>query len=141
MHKKGGSCSQQSRLFVFCGLAGGSAFADGHLDHRIALRDRIDHILTGRDFAEHGVAVWLEADLDLLWDRVRHKDTRPLLRTANPKATLEALNAERAPIYALAELKAVARPEYSIEDMTDEVVSVLLGRPDILAVQEAGASS
>lgn len=91
--------------------------------------------------AEHGVAVWLEADLDLLWDRVRHKDTRPLLRTSDPKATLEALNAERAPIYALAELKAVARPEYSIEDMTDEVVSVLLGRPDILTVQEAGASS
>ncbi|MEX0310219.1 MAG: shikimate kinase, partial [Tateyamaria sp.] len=32
-----------------------------------------------------GVSVWLNADLDLLWQRVRHKDTRPLLRTADPR--------------------------------------------------------
>ena len=32
-----------------------------------------------------GVSVWLRADLDLLWQRVRHKATRPLLRTANPR--------------------------------------------------------
>jgi shikimate kinase len=31
-----------------------------------------------------GVSVWLKVDLDLLWTRVRHKDTRPLLRTADP---------------------------------------------------------
>lgn len=31
--------------------------------------------------SEHGVAVLLDADVDLLWERVRHKDTRPLLRT------------------------------------------------------------
>ena len=28
-----------------------------------------------------GVSVWLRADLDLLWQRVRHKTTRPLLRS------------------------------------------------------------
>ena len=37
--------------------------------------------------AEKGAAVWLRADLDLLWMRVRHKNTRPLLRTANPYKT------------------------------------------------------
>ena len=37
-----------------------------------------------------GVSVWLRADLDLLWQRVRHKTTRPLLRTANPRETLRA---------------------------------------------------
>ena len=35
-----------------------------------------------------GVSVWLRVDLDLLWQRVRHKNTRPLLRTANPRETL-----------------------------------------------------
>ena len=35
-----------------------------------------------------GVSVWLDAPLGLLWERVRGKDTRPLLRTENPKATL-----------------------------------------------------
>ncbi len=39
--------------------------------------------------ADKGVAVWLDADLDLLWSRVRHKDTRPLLRTASSPSHLE----------------------------------------------------
>ena len=38
--------------------------------------------------SDKGVAIWLDADLSLLWERVRHKDTRPLLRTADPLATL-----------------------------------------------------
>ena len=44
-----------------------------------------------RLIAETGVAVWLRAELDLLWDRVRHKDTRPLLRTGDPYGTLAGL--------------------------------------------------
>ncbi len=82
--------------------------------------------------SEHGVAVWLDADLDLLWERVRHKDTRPLLRTANPRATLAEIFAQRGPIYALAELRAKADPEFTIDDMTDHVLAVLSERPDIL---------
>lgn len=82
--------------------------------------------------AEHGVAVLLDADVDLLWERVRHKDTRPLLKTPDPRATLARLLAERGPIYALAELHAKADPAFSIEDMTEQVLDVLLTRPDIL---------
>ncbi len=40
---------------------------------------------------DQGVSVWLRADLDLLWNRVRHKTTRPLLRSENPRETLRAL--------------------------------------------------
>lgn len=43
--------------------------------------------------AARGVAVWLQADLDTLWERVRHKETRPLLRTADPRGTLARLAA------------------------------------------------
>lgn len=82
--------------------------------------------------AEHGVAVWLKADLELLWSRVAHKDTRPLLRTADPKATLAALCDAREPEYAKAEVVVEARPEFSIEDMTDRVIETLLTHPDIL---------
>ena len=74
----------------------------------------------------------LDADIDLLWERVRHKDTRPLLRTADPRATLEEIFAARAPIYAKAELRATADPAFSIEEMRDEVLAVLATRPDIL---------
>lgn len=82
--------------------------------------------------SEKGVAVWLDADLDLLWQRVKHKDTRPLLRTANPRQTLSDIFDARVPIYAKAELSVQADPNYSIEDMADRVLEALLTRPDVL---------
>lgn len=82
--------------------------------------------------SEHGVAVLLDADVDLLWERVRHKDTRPLLRTPDPRATLQEIFEKRAPIYALADLKAKADPAFSIEEMTDHVLATLAARADIL---------
>ncbi len=87
--------------------------------------------------AERGLSVWLEADLELLWERVRHKDTRPLLRTPDPKATLARIMAERVPHYAQAGLAVAADPKYSIEDMTDAVIAALSARPDVLEVQNA----
>ena len=39
----------------------------------------------------HGVSVWLNADVETLWKRVKHKSTRPLIRTDNPKKTLKYL--------------------------------------------------
>lgn len=82
--------------------------------------------------SDQGVAVWLDADLDLLWERVRHKDTRPLLRTPDPRATLASIFEDRAPIYAKADLRVSADPAYSIDQMTDEVVGVLATRADVL---------
>jgi shikimate kinase len=78
------------------------------------------------------VAVWLKADLELLWQRVRHKTTRPLLRTADPKATLATLLDGRAPVYAEAQLIVEAAPEYSVEEMAAKVRAALASRPDIL---------
>lgn len=83
--------------------------------------------------SEHGVALWLKAGLDILWARVRRKDTRPLLRTADPYATLAALASAREPVYALAELSVEARPESSVESTAEAVRSVLATRPDILS--------
>ena len=82
--------------------------------------------------SEKGVAVWLKADLDLLWARVRHKNTRPLLRTANPRETLKQLCAMREPLYAKADLAVQGSAEYSIEDMRDAVIKTLKSRPDVL---------
>lgn len=82
--------------------------------------------------SDKGVAVWLNADIDLLWSRVRHKDTRPLLRTENPRATLEALFNARVPDYAKADLKVDSDPHVSIEEMAGRVVEALRSRPDVL---------
>ncbi|SDX41517.1 shikimate kinase [Roseicitreum antarcticum] len=79
-----------------------------------------------------GISVWLRADLELLWTRVRQKTSRPLLRTANPRQTLGELLAERDPIYALADLTVDARAEYSIAEMAGQVCAALLSRPDVV---------
>ncbi|MDQ2092736.1 shikimate kinase [Rhodalgimonas zhirmunskyi] len=82
--------------------------------------------------SERGISVCLEADVALLWQRVRHKTTRPLLRTDNPRATLGEIHKARAPIYALADLSVTAEPAYSIEEMAEKVLQALKSRPDVL---------
>ena len=81
---------------------------------------------------EKGVSLWLKASLDTLWERVRHKDTRPLLRTANPRQTLADLLAVREPIYRLANLTVETQANDSIDDTTDKAIEALLGRVDVL---------
>ena len=82
--------------------------------------------------SEKGVSVWLNADLPLLWNRVKHKDTRPLLRTANPRETLREIYEARVPVYSKSDLSVVAKPDYSIETMAGQVLKALATRPDVL---------
>jgi shikimate kinase len=79
-----------------------------------------------------GVSVWLRADLDLLWQRVRHKTTRPLLRTPNPRETLRTLYEARLPFYAEADLAVDSAADLSVDDMALRVREALRTRPDVL---------
>ncbi len=86
-----------------------------------------------------GVSVWLDAALDLLWSRVRHKDTRPLLRGANPYGKLADLYKARVPVYALADLTVTSEPGLSLEGMARRVDAVLQeSRADVLSRPDAG---
>jgi len=81
---------------------------------------------------ERGVSVWLDASVDLLWSRVRHRTTRPLLRTENPRATLEGLAEARAPVYATADLAVTSEAGLSVEEMARRVLRALATRPGVL---------
>ncbi|GFE63702.1 shikimate kinase [Litoreibacter roseus] len=74
---------------------------------------------------DRGTAVWLKADLALLWSRVRHKTTRPLLQTDDPYGTLKEIFEARQDIYALADLVVEAQASYSIQQMADAVLNCL----------------
>ena len=50
------------------------------------------------------ITVWLDAEVDVLTERTSRRDTRPLLRNADPKGTLERLANERRPSYAEAHI-------------------------------------
>lgn len=82
--------------------------------------------------SQKGVSVWLDADLSLLWSRVKHKNTRPLLRTDDPFETLKTLYEARVPSYRQADLSVRSLPAYSIDDMAGHVIDALLERADVL---------
>ncbi len=82
-----------------------------------------------RLIANKGVALWLRADLSILWERVRHKNTRPLLRVANPHAKLTELYKERTPFYAKAEMFVESEPDITLDAMAEKTVNVLLENP------------
>ena len=46
-----------------------------------------------------GVVVWLDADPDIIFERVSRNNKRPLLATENPRLTFDTLRAQRLPIY------------------------------------------
>ncbi|MCA8883722.1 MAG: shikimate kinase [Rhodobacteraceae bacterium] len=86
--------------------------------------------------AASGVALWLKAELNLLWARVRYRTHRPLLRTENPFETLRQIYNERTPIYALAPIHVTAFSNYSIDDTARSVIATLAEHPDILKVKK-----
>ena len=75
-----------------------------------------------------GLSVWLRADLDVLWERVRKRGHRPLLKTENPRQTLSDLLDARYPIYGEADLVVRSR-DVPKETIAGEVLD---------AVTEAG---
>ena len=79
---------------------------------------------TRRQIKLGGVSVWLKADLDVLWDRVNKRDHRPLLKTENPKQTLENLMIQRYPIYAEADLTILSE-DVRKEIMVNQVLKAL----------------
>lgn len=78
------------------------------------------------------VTVWLKAEIDILFERVSRRNNRPLLKTANPRATLQKLIDDRYPIYAEADVTVVSRdvPQDAVAGDVVEAVLSYLKRQD-----------
>lgn len=50
------------------------------------------------------VSIWLNTEFNVLMERVRRRNNRPLLKTDDPEATMRKLLAERTPVYAQADI-------------------------------------
>ena len=75
----------------------------------------------------HCIAVWLDAEVEILAERVSRRDHRPLLKGKDPRVQLRKLAEARAPIYAEAHLtiRSGALPH---EKMVDHIVAALAAR-------------
>jgi shikimate kinase len=82
------------------------------------------------------VTVWLRADLDVLFDRVRRRGHRPLLREGDPKEILGRLMTQRYPVYAEADIivDSTAQPA---DRTTEQVIEALQAH---LRAQPTGTS-
>lgn len=79
---------------------------------------------TRRAIAKAGISVWLRAELDVLMERVSRKGNRPLLKTNDPRATMQNLMNARYPVYAMADVTIQSRDEKK-EVMAAEVIEAL----------------
>lgn len=77
---------------------------------------------TRAQIAEHGISIWLRADLDVLMRRVARRSNRPLLKQGDPRRVMERLIAERYPVYAGADIT-VDSLEGPHEAVVDDVVA------------------
>lgn len=92
---------------------GGGAFVNA--ETRALIKDR-------------AISIWLKAEIDILFERVSRRANRPLLQTANPRATLQKLIDDRYPIYAEADITVTSRevPQDAVAgDVVDAVLAYL----------------
>lgn len=75
-----------------------------------------------------GISVWLRAELSVLMRRVVRRTDRPMLKTADPEATMRELMDIRYPVYAEADLTVESR-EVSHEVVVNDIVAALAGGP------------
>lgn len=59
---------------------------------------------------DKAIGIWIDADIDVLADRVARRNTRPLLEGKDPRAVLGKLAAVRNPVYALAPVHVRSQP-------------------------------
>jgi shikimate kinase / 3-dehydroquinate synthase len=83
---------------------------------------------TRSDIASSGISVWLKADSDVLWRRVRKRSHRPLLQNDEPEQSLRTLMEQRYPFYALADVTVDSKDgphDLAVEDVMTGLESLL----------------
>ncbi|MEM7242207.1 MAG: shikimate kinase [Pseudomonadota bacterium] len=75
---------------------------------------------------DQATSIWLDADIETIWARVKGKSHRPLLLTKKPKKVLKTMMSERAVFYQQAEVHVKVGAENSIEVTTATVLKQLL---------------
>ncbi|WP_334128180.1 shikimate kinase [Sneathiella sp.] len=114
---------------------GEAAFREGERKVIARLLDEPRHVLatgggafmapdTRRVIAEKGRSIWLRADLDVIYKRCMKRNNRPLLKTGDPKKTLQRLMDERYPVYAEADIT-IDSGDGPHEIVVDKIIAAL----------------
>ena len=85
---------------------------------------------TRESIRDHGISIWLKADLDLLLKRVSKRNDRPLLQQEDPARVLQRLMDTRYPVYATADVTVESR-DVQHGQMVNEVIKALANWPGL----------
>ncbi len=79
---------------------------------------------TRAKISENGISIWLNAEFEVLMRRVRRRVDRPLLKGADPEASMRKLMSTRYPVYSDAIITVQSR-EVSHDEVLEDVLSGL----------------
>ena len=73
-------------------------------------------------YLHHGLVIWLDVPVEVLYGRLKHDSSRPLLAAPDPFAQLQTLLDQRQSLYAQADLRVTVSPEDSAEQVAQRVL-------------------
>jgi len=76
-------------------------------------------------YLHHGIVVWLDVPAEVLYERIKHDTSRPLLQTPNPIQTLNVILNQRRSLYAQADLSVPVSAKDTPTDVADYVLETL----------------
>ncbi|BAY12442.1 shikimate kinase [Calothrix sp. NIES-2098] len=76
-------------------------------------------------YLHHGLIVWLDAPVDLLYSRLQEDTTRPLLQDVDPQGKLRSLLEQRQPLYSQADLQISISARETPEAIATRVIEAI----------------
>jgi shikimate kinase len=76
-------------------------------------------------YLHHGLIVWLDAPIELLYTRLNTDETRPLLQAGDLRTQLETLLQQRQPLYSQADLRVNLNLEETPEQLATRILEAI----------------
>ncbi|MCW5313367.1 shikimate kinase [Nostoc sp. KVJ3] len=83
-------------------------------------------------YLHHGLIVWLDVPVEIIYSRLAEDTTRPLLQDADLKGKLRSLLEQRTPLYSQADLHITVQEGETPEDIANRIIEVI---PSVLKPQ------
>ncbi|MBC1242060.1 shikimate kinase [Nostoc sp. 2RC] len=83
-------------------------------------------------YLHHGLIVWLDAPVEVIYSRLADDTTRPLLQDSDPQEKLRSLLEQRQALYSQADLKITLRQGETPEEIVTQILEAI---PSVLKTQ------
>ena len=93
-------------------------------------------------YLQHGIVVWLDVPVNILYERLKGDASRPLLKAPDPQKTLEVILNQREALYAQADLRvtvATDEPPLQIAERILQMLPTILKQPAQVPTPSADA--